>query len=304
MFRHFFSCFFFGGINFSHFYIEKKNIFFFNFDFFFFFLICKMVFKRYAKKAYKKRSYKRPRKTYKKRSLTTRIKRVISSQVERKSYVIYGTNQSIATTSGGATPSNINLMPQLSQGTQQEQRVGQQVKITHAMVRGFVNLLPYNATTNPLSTPIWLKMWVVSSKLINTAGFSNVPQTSFFEVGTDTVGLQGNMLDMTFPVNKDAFTVYASKKINLGATYASATGPVGTGGYFDNSKMSVPFYFSFGRHFKQQLKYNDDSSSLNGNYPYNRNCYLVFQAVYADGSSVVGPIAEYHYTIKIDFTDL
>lgn len=261
------------------------------------------TFKRYRKRRLPKRKVIRVRKATNK-LFTKRVKRIINAQVERKMFVIYGANQTISTASG-TSPTALNLMPQLSQGTQQEQRIGQQIKITRAWVKGFVNLLPYNVSTNPLSTPIWIKIWLVTAKLTNVSGFSNTTaQTGFFEVGTDTVGFQGNMLDLAFPVNKDAFTVYKSKKINLGATYASGTGPVGTGGYFDNSKMSIPFYFNYGRHFKSQLKYNDDSASLNGNYPYNRNCYLVFQAVYADGSTVTGPIAEYHYTNNVEYTDM
>lgn len=238
------------------------------------------------------------------RSFTKRVKRIINAQVERKQYVDYGVNQPMITASA-TLPSSIQLMPQLAQGTSQESRIGQQIKITKATVKGFINLLPQNASTNPLSTPIWIKIWLVSAKITNSAGWSNASsQSGFFEVGSNTAGFQGNMLDMILPTNKDAFTVYKSKKFNLGATYASTTGPVNHNGYLDNSKMSLPFYFSYGQHYKQQLKYNDDSSALNGNYPYNRNCYLVFQAVYADGSVATGPIAEYHYTINIEYTDM
>lgn len=261
------------------------------------------TFKRRRTRRLPKRKIIRVRKATNK-LFVRRVKRIINAQVERKMYVTYGANQTI-NTALGSTPTSLNLMPQISQGTAQEQRIGQQIKITRAWVKGFVNLLPYNVSSNPLSTPIWIKIWLLTAKLTNSAGLSNTTiSTGFFEVGTDTVGPQGNMLDLAFPVNKDAFTVYKSKKINLGATYASGTGQVGTSGYFDNSKMSIPFYFNYGRHFKSQLKYNDDSAALNGNYPYNRNCYLVFQAVYADGSTATGPIAEYHYTINIEYTDM
>lgn len=262
-----------------------------------------MVFRKGTFRKRTKKIMRKPKK-YVKKNISRVVKRVLDSQVERKIYVINSVNNSISTIVGG-TPTNINLMPQISHGTGQESRIGQQVKITNAHISGFVNLLPYNSVTNTLSTPVWIKMWVISSKLTSVAGFGNTTAgTGLFEAGADTVGLQGNMLDMVLPINKDAFTVYASKRINLGATYASSTGQVGTGGYYDNSKMSVPFFFSYGKHFKQQLKYNDDTAAQNGNYPYNKNCYLIFQAVYADGSTAVGPIAEYHYALKVSYTDM
>lgn len=242
----------------------------------------------------------------KKESFEKKVQRVINKQIERKQYVIAVANNAITTTSGGGTPTALNLMPALALGTNQEARVGERVKITKATVKGYVNLLPYNATSNPLSTPVMVKMWVASSKLTNVTTLgSTAIGTGFFEVGSDTVGFQGNMLDMILPVNKEAWTVYGHKQFELGATYASAAGAVGTGGYYDNSKMTIPFKFNYGKHFKRQLRYSDDSSSLNSNYPYDRNCWLLIQVLYADGSSSGGYIpAEYHYSVNVEYTDL
>lgn len=239
-------------------------------------------------------------------SFDKKVQRVINKQVERKQFVISVANNSITTAAGGGVPSALNLMPFLSLGTNQEARVAERIKIVKASVKGFVNLLPYNALTNTLSTPVMVKLWCVSSKLtnVNTIG-STAIGTGFFEVGSDTVGFQGNMLDMMLPVNRQSWTVYGTKQFELGATYASATGQVGTGGYYDNSNMILPFEFDYGSHFKTPLRFSDDSSSLNGNYPYDRNCWLIIQSIYADGSATAGLVtAEYHYVVNVEYTDM
>lgn len=255
-----------------------------------------------------KRNTKKTSKTSKKKteSFDAKVQRVLNKQVERKEFVVAVANNAITTASGGGTPASLNLMPFLSLGTNQEARVGERVKIVKAIVKGYVNLLPYNAVTNTLSTPVMVRLWCVSSKLTNvsTIGSTSVG-TGFFEVGSDTVGFQGNMLDMLLPVNRQAWTVYGEKRFELGATYASATGPVSTGGYYDNSNMILPFEFEYGSHFKTPLRFSDDSSSLNSNYPYDRNCWLILQSIYADGSATAGLItSEYHYCVNIEYTDM
>jgi len=63
--------------------------------------------------------------------------------------------------------------------------------------------------------------------------------------------------------------------------------------------MSVPFSFSYGKHCKT-LKFDDS-----GPVPTNRNMFIVFQAVSANGASGGGYIpAEYHYTNRVDYEDL
>jgi len=239
-----------------------------------------------------------------KKAMTKVVKRVLQSQVEEKEYSTYGANQTI-TTASASQPTFISCMPSITQGTSQGGRIGQEIKIKYARVKGYVNLLPYNVTTNPLSTAVMLKLWLCSSKLTNLNGLSNTAcSTGFFETGAGTAGFQGNLLDMLLPNNKDEWTIFATKQFELGTTYASGTGPVGTGGYFDNSKMIIPFNFRFEKHFKGPIKFNDNASSLNGNYPYNRNLYLIFQAVYADGSSAAVSVAEFHHSLNIKYTDM
>lgn len=255
-----------------------------------------------AKKSTKKVTRK-PKRVINKQSFKKKVQNILMGQVEHKKYVIVGVNNSITTAAGGGTPAALNLMPSLALGTNQEARVGEQVKITKARVHGFVNLLPTSAS-NPNPLPVKLRMWIVSSKLTNVTslGSTNVG-TGFFEVGSGTSGFSGDMADMMLPVNKQAWTKYNEKTVNLGLGAASTLSLAAS--YYDNSSFSVPFSFEYGQHFKKPLRFSDDASSLNGNFPYDRNCWLLFQAVSADGQPTAGwSTCEYHYMVDIDYTDM
>jgi len=259
----------------------------------------------YAKRFSKRKATKRPTKrVYRKRggarkSIVKIVKSVLSRQAENKAWFDYGVNQSIASVSV-TTPINKNLLPQLSQGTGHSARVGNEVRVKSGYVRGHVNILPFDNTTNSLPVPCYVKIWILSQKVINTSTLSSTSiGTTFFDIVNSSIGLQGNMLDMELTNNKDVWIVHATKTMKLGSGYPSAGGPVTTTGYYDNSPMSVPFYFNFGKYVKT-LKYDDTSVA-----PTNRNMWIAFQVVSANGANSSGQImAEFHYTTRVEYEDL
>ena len=83
----------------------------------------------------------------------------------------------------------------------------------------------------------------------------------------------------------------------MGGSY-NITATVNNASYFDNSPMSVPFQFNFGRKLGK-LVYDEDTT-----YASNRNMFIVFQVVAANGSNSGGQImAEYHYTTRVEYED-
>ena len=233
-------------------------------------------------------------------SVKTYVNRVIARNTENKVHIIYGSNVSITTAAGGTVPTSVNCLPVLGTGVGSFQRIGDEIKIKKAAIKGYINLLPYAAITNPLSTPIYVKMWLCSSKIVNTSSLSSTDiGTQFFDTGSIAAGFQGNMLDMTLSNNLNNWKIHAQRTVQLGATSVSSTGQVGSGGYFDNSKMSVPFYFNWAKYMKSKLKYNDSAT----NVITNKNLFLAFQAVNADGSSSAINVAEFHYSQRIEYED-
>lgn len=261
---------------------------------------------RYGKLRYRpRRKYIRRARSTKRGSVSNKVKnyvkKAIHANLENKESIQYGANQSISNIVSGSTPGGIALLPSCGQGTSNSSRTGNQIKIVKGFIRGFVNILPYNSVSNPLSTPVYVKMWLVRS-LADQAqlGVGSVDWTKFFKTSGGSVGFQGNMLDACLDVNNDLFRVFQTKTIKIGAGYASSTGQVGTGGYYDNSSMSRPFYFNWGKHCRKFLKYNDNDSPY---LPTNQNLYLVMNTFYADGSNSGLTPAEYHYTSVCRFED-
>ena len=228
------------------------------------------------------------------------VKRAIHSNIENKLWNRFASNETI-TTAAASNPEYINLVPYPSQSTTATQytRIGNRIKVMKAYIKGFVNLRPYSSTLNPLVGPLYVKMWLCRYKELNCADISltNI-STNFFEGVAGSTSFQGNMLDMSLTNNKDDWIIYKTKTFELGTT---ATGP-STGFYGatwnDNSRMTKPFYFSYGKHLRKQLQFD-----VNGNAPTNTNLFLVTQVVYADGSASAVDAAEYHYTIRAEFED-
>jgi hypothetical protein len=230
------------------------------------------------------------------------IQKVISRNLENKTWFNNGTNQGIANTISQNSPTALSLIPEPSKGTEESNnRVGNQITCKRSFIRGFVNVRPYDATTNPKPLPCWVKMFLCSVKAQNNATFSSntFTVTDFFKTNSSSQGFVGNMSDMCLPVNTEELRIFKTKTVKLGASYNTTTGPTSSLSYFDNSSMSVPFYFDLTKHLGK-LQYNDTTT-----YPSNRNLFLVFQAVCADGSTgSTGYIpAEVHYTQEVQFED-
>ena len=228
------------------------------------------------------------------------VKKAIHRNEENKVFINYAANQSITTAGAGSNPTAINLVPLPVQGNTQNTRIGNTIKVVKGFVRGHVNLLPYSSTVNPNVGPCYVKMWLCSNKTINTTAISGTNcSNDFFELGGSTTGFQGNMLDMELTNNRDNWTIYKTKTFELGTTSNDTLiGQVQSRIASDNSRFTRPFYFSFGRHMRKQIKFNDTQLA-----PTNINMFLLFQVVYADGSSTAITPAEYHYTSRVEYED-
>lgn len=254
-----------------------------------------MVFK----KKYGRRKYSKKSKTSKRRTsrvspaVRSYVKRALNVASENKIWHQHAEYITISRASGNSFTS-INLVPTLSQGTTKSTRVGNEIKIVKASIQGHVYLMPYDATNNPRSAPCLIKMWLVSKK--NT--HSNVLTTSndFFDDGAASLGFQGHLLDIDLHVNRDQYNIYAMRTVELGVTYP--TGSQTTVGSADNSKMIASFKFPFAKHLKRIIKYEDTTTTAT-----NANLFLVFTAVYADGTSAGTNMARYQSVLRVEYQD-
>lgn len=257
-----------------------------------------------------KKAYRRPRRKIARRRVAKRtrvslgvkryVKRAIAQKAENKYTIARYTNQPIVT-AVASTFTNISLLNPLASGSSRHTRVGNSVTLKKGYVKGYVNLLP-QGVNNPEGTCIGVKIWLLSSAQYNEIGTLSgaAVSSAFFKSDTTPSGPQGNIMDLCLPVETENFRVYASKTIYLGTTGATSTFPSTSVTAYDNSKFSVPFSFSFSKHFKT-LKFNDTSSS---SIPTNRNCWLAFQAINMSGTATAVQPAEFHCMVINEFEDL
>lgn len=234
-------------------------------------------------------------------ALKSIIKRTVLGLSEKKIILAGGGNVALGSV-GGTSPNYLNLCPDIAQGTAQNQRVGNSVRVTGALIRGHFCVLPYNATTNPLGAPALIKVWICRYKKSNTALLTGTDaSTGFFDVGSAVTGFSGAMLDMEYYPNEDSWDILETKIFRVGSASQSVSMPVGSNVLFDNSPSTVPFEFNIGKHLRGQCLYNDNTS----NVVTNKSLFFVVQPVYAAGNSTTGySIAEMSYATKWEFIDM
>lgn len=258
---------------------------------------------------YKRVAISRKKKTRYARSSSVPLKfrqyvmRTLHTNAENKQRVNYGANQPL--TLGNSSTQTLPLLIGALQGVDDQTRNGNSIRIRKGVWRGVFNLLPYNATTNPYVTPIWVKLWVVKDLKLQGQQ-SSIDGTNFgkfFRQGNASVGLQYTPIDLTLDVNRDQFRVLWSRTFKLGsAGIFAANAPVNSSSYFDNSSSSKMVTINYGKWIKKQLKFDDNNSQ----WPTNANLYLVMQSIPQDGTqtAVNTQLVEYHYTNTQAFEDL
>lgn len=229
------------------------------------------------------------------------VKRVVATNIEDKVNIQYANAVSVYCASPTLFFSQY-LLPQLSQGLGSGNRIGNEVKITKGIIKGHIFLKPYNLVTN-VSMPIMVKMWLVSlnQRNYNTSPLGTADLASFFMITNGSTSFQGNLLDMSFPVNPEVFKVYATKQFLLGAPSTGADYPTSTSGIRATSAQTItPFYFDFGKHCKSKLKFDD---TYNSNLCLNKNMHLIITAVSANGDSSASIPCSATYVIESHYED-
>lgn len=247
-----------------------------------------------------KKSVRRPPKVAAKptKMFAKNVKAVIHRMAEQKTYVIAAANNSIPICTGAAAPYQVDLLPQITQGSSTQQRVGNMINITSNKIKYCVNFQVYNAITNP-NPAIYVKMWVVSLK--NKSQYQGTPTvtdfSNFFQAGASTLNFQGNTLDTLLPVNNDLFTLHCTRTHMLGVV--ASTG-ASSGNWFGGSNNPQARGSIDLTKYVKKVLYNDNLAA-----PTDKSLWLVCQAVTMDGTTGTGYIpAELHYVHDIRYDDL
>lgn len=174
--------------------------------------------KRAARKSRAKKSVvKKALAKSKRQSISNVVKKVLSQRTEIKcvtslrNFTNVGAVVSASTSLAGnylvMSPSNSAQGYSMNTGTGNAQRIGNRVKTNKFVVQYTIQPKPYDAVSNTVLYPFFIRFWLVKSKLNPTVDptVSQI-QTQFFENGSSMTGLTGDLLDLTRRVCPDTFT--------------------------------------------------------------------------------------------------
>lgn len=263
-----------------------------------------MYRRRFRRAPLRRRKYVRKARGKKRVSASVKkyVKKQIHRNIENKTRINYEQNKSIVL-NGTPASTTYPLIISTPQGTDAYSRTGNVIRCVKGTWKCCINLLSYNATTNPQAVPCWVKIWVLKD-LKNNGQLSQMDTTAYgnlFESNLGSIPLQYGPNDLNFAINKDYFRVITTRTFKLGVTSAFNAGvPVNAGSYFDNSQMAKQITINWGKYVRKMLKFNDSTT-----YCQNDNLYFVIQTVPADGSSVGSgnALCEIHYVNTMEFED-
>lgn len=256
-----------------------------------------MPVKRVSKKTVKKGKRSSPKARTSMKAVKAVVKREIARNVENKISEVYNLSQNIVGPTSAAFTSNIIALGcaptaiQISQGTSQGARIGNEIKIKKMRFKGILYPLQYNVTTNPGITPLIVKMWLFYDKSAPTSAPS--PITDFFQFGGATLAFQNVMADSILPINTDKYRVLTSRTFKLGFGSYTGTGATAAQQYYANNdfKYNQSFSIDLMPYIIKETKFNDNSTD-----PMTRHLFCMWSVMNSDGSTMNSAYIPAHVT--------
>jgi len=209
-------------------------------------------------------------------------KQAISKSAEDKYAGVQWTNTFNSSVS--ASSECYPLVPEIAQGTQDNQRIGDKIRGKYLYIKGFVQWNGAFLRTSQYAPPCTVRTMILSQKNLKVA---NVIQTDVDvahllkdNVGTgDARPYNGQIFDNLAPINKDLFTVHLDKKMRLNYQTAQTVPVSGVSPEWQTGN-NLTKYFSCRIKCPATLTYDDG----NLDYPNNFAPFFCFGAVADDNS--------------------
>lgn len=269
------------------------------------------------------------------KALTSAITRVISKKAESKVAMLYGSTQSfpqdglfanrgfsVQNQFISSTTSDMKLLlPYVAQGTNENERIGEQVSPTSLRIDGLVKVSLTNLTT-PAPTDIFVVLYVLTHKVYKSyeglLGSPAIPPATGFVGGNNfnqllkngenaTTNFTGNWWAAHQPVADQYYNVLAKKIIRL-----RFAGLYTSGGQSVSIANSHDYQANWSLTLTQKqlpahLKYPETTSTgAFINQPLNYAPFLCMGYYNADGNNTSTPqaVVEQTYTTRLAYKDM
>lgn len=231
-----------------------------------------------------KKAVRRVRRT----DFNRKVKMVLSSLAENKQAYHTTGNSLIKFNSGiDAVGDLVQILPSVSQGIGENQRIGNQIRSKNLNVRGYIKLDINDVADSTKLPHVLVRMMVISMKV--SPSYQDA-QTLASKIGTllkkggTTTGYSGLIQDQYAPINTDVFTVHHDYKFALKQDFVNVIGAAAPSTTIPQDVSKTLKFFNFNVKCKNRLlRYDEDVGS--DIYPSNFGPFLVLGYTYADGSA-------------------
>ena len=203
-----------------------------------------------------------------------------------------------------ATPVQFPILPEMTQGTGEGERIGDRIKVRQSHLVINVWARAYNSSTNSLCKEQYVKIWIVKAKQL-TQGATTIPNADiarWFQLGSTATGFSNDLTDTSRDVNTNLFTVKYQKVCKIGFASASSGGaapPLSTTAPNNDFKLHHQFKINCGKYMKKMLTFQDNTTPCS-----NDNLYVVMQTVAYDNTIVTSAPCEYVWEQHTTFEDV
>jgi len=155
---------------------------------------------------------------------------------------------------------------QISQGTGQGQRIGNQIRTKSSYIKGILYANQRDVTYNPTPKPAEVMIYIY--RIIGQG--ASVPtgtnaMTNFYQNGSSSSSPTGLLEDLTTPINRDQYRVVYQRKFKIGSAENTGVGSSTGNQFFANNdyKRNATFYIPLTKFMDKRIKYSDASLTCN-----------------------------------------
>jgi len=253
--------------------------------------------RKYASK--KRAPPRRKRVTKPSKKFVKQVQSIISKNVEDKSsYLEAG---AVSYNSVITTSSDIRfIVPDVSQGVQEGNRVGDQIRAKKLVLNGLINMnLTFGGSTN--ATRLGVRVFIVQPKLYMDRASITANANSWLPFllrkGNSATAFNGTVGDLYAPVNSEIITTYYDKIHYMSIPYMLTQA----------GQQETAFSY---RHFRKEFKLKGkkllyDSNYAAGQQPSNYSPVIIIGYAHLDGSTAdtVNTQISLSYSTLMDFED-
>lgn len=237
-----------------------------------------------ARRPLRSKSLRRTIKAVVRRSMETKMNQETPSQKNIYNFI---TNTEV-----------FNLLPAISQGIGQANRVGNKINPTYMTLKLAILCANMNGVY-PAASSTYFDIYIFKWKGCNQAGGAPTltDMGGFLQDDNSSRGYQGQVLDGLRNINEDEFRLIKKRRVTLNNIYNTTVGQMA--GYYQSTNPQKTMTFNLTKYVKKMLLYDDTQTTV-----MNDNLYIGIGGTQCDGTNVVSSVmGSYNFFVNFKYKD-